>query len=134
MISNFFTRFSLVSIFILLSACSFIQSKPDTDIVRDLSSKRLDFLMSLDYKSAYGLMSPGYRSTKSIDRFKLDFGGAHNIRSHVFRSISCSPDSCSLLVDVEYELNNISPGFKVVRSNDETWIKVDNNWWFFNSK
>lgn len=118
----------------MTAACSTHQPKSDEQVVESLSLQRLELLQELDFEAAYELMSPGYRQTRDLDRFKFDFGGAGTIRSFKFKSASCEEDQCSTYVDVEYDLGANAPGLKIVRTNIESWIRVDGKWWFVKSE
>lgn len=139
MASYFASVCRLACVALFLSACS-IQGQytdgglTDEQLIERMSLERLGYLKSLDYEEAYKLMSPGYRSIKDINRFKLDFGGSHNIRGFEFESASCDSDVCTSYVKVTYELGGSAGGLNVVRTNIETWAKIDGRWWFMKSK
>lgn len=137
--SYFVSVCRLACVALFLSACS-TQGQytggqlTDEQLIEKMSLERLGYLKSLNYEEAYKLMSPGYRSVKDINRFKLDFGGSHNIRGFEFDSVACDDDVCTSYVNVTYELGGSAGGLNVVRTNIETWAKIDGRWWFMKSK
>lgn len=124
----------LAFVVLLLSACSTQGKYTDEQIVERLSLERLGLLKALNYEKAYDLMSPGYRSVKDLNRFKLDFGGSNNIRGFEFESVVCEDDVCTSYVNVTYDLGASGGGLNVVRTNIETWAKIDGRWWFMKSR
>ena len=128
------SMFRLACFSLLLSACSAQGVYTDEQIVEKLSLERLGFLSSLNYEEAYDLMSPGYRSVKDLNRFKLDFGGSNSIRGFELQSVVCEVDVCTSYVNVTYDLGASAGGLNVVRTNIETWAKIDGQWWFMKSQ
>lgn len=120
----------VVMLAVMSAACSSLQPKTDEQVVAELSLKRMELLQDLDFEAAYELMSPGYRQTRDIKMFMMDNGGAGTIQSFTSRSVICEEDQCTSYIDVEYDLGANAPGLKVVRTNIESWIRVDGKWWF----
>ena len=128
-----FKRLRLLSVAVLsllVLGCATHQEKTDEQVVGDLSQKRLSLLKAGDVNGAYALMSPGYRAQKTIEHFKMDFGGAANIVSFKGQSVSCEVGRCEVYVDVEYSRPAFSPNLNIVRTNIETWIKINDEWWY----
>ena len=122
------------------SACSMLPTKTDAEIVENRSALRLAALKKLDFEKAYTFMSPGYRSIKGLDRFKLDYAGAVNMLDFNVNSVECSLDTCSVLVASDYKVAIVGRGFSVKkplvidRVNKETWIRTEGKWWFVKSE
>jgi hypothetical protein len=125
---------------LLFSACSMLPTKTDTDIVESRSALRLEALKKLDFEKAYTYMSPGYRSIKGLDRFKLENAGAVNLLDFQVQPAECVEDTCQVLVNSNYKITIVSPGFSVKkplnieRASKETWIRTDGQWWFVKSE
>lgn len=135
-----FSRFILLMVIIGLSACAVMQPKTDEEVVERRSASRLEALKKLDFEKAYTYMSPGYRSIKALDRFKLDYAGAVNMLDFNVNSVECSLDTCSVLVASDYKVAIVGRGFSVKkplvidRVNKETWIRTEGKWWFVKSE
>jgi len=125
---------------LLFSACSMLPTKTDTDIVESRSFLRMNALKKLDFEKAYTYMSPGYRSVKGLDRFKLENAGAANLLSFNVQTAECAEDTCQVLVNSSYKVTIVSPGFSAKKplnigyTNKETWIRTDGQWWFVKSE
>ena len=137
---KFFSRFILLAIILGASACAVMQPKTDEEIVEKRSALRLEALKKLDFEKAYTYMSPGYRSIKGLDRFKLDYAGAVNMLGFNVDSVECNMDTCSVLVASDYKVAIVGRGFSATkplvidRVNKETWIRSDGKWWFVKSE
>lgn len=125
---------------LLFSACSMLPTKTDTDIVESRSALRLEALKKLDFEKAYTYMSPGYRSVKDLNRFKLENAGAVNLLDFNVQSTECVADTCHVLVASDYKITMVGRGFSVKnplvidRVSKETWIRTDGQWWFVKSE
>jgi len=100
----------------------------------------MNALKKLDFEKAYTYMSPGYRSVKGLDRFKLENAGAANLLSFNVQTAECAEDTCQVLVNSSYKVTIVSPGFSAKKplnigyTNKETWIRTDGQWWFVKSE
>lgn len=123
----------LASLALGLGACSVLQPKTDSQQVEARSQKRMDLIMAGKTEKAYEYMTPGYRATNGVPRFRADFaaGASRFIESNVSSS-SCEEDVCTVKVAIKY--NHVSSiGSKPIpieRSTEERWIRIDNQWWF----
>lgn len=121
------------------SACSMLPTKTDAEIVESRSALRMEALKKLDFEKAYTYMSPGYRSIKGLDRFKLENAGAVNLLDFQVQPAECVEDTCQVLVNSNYNITIVSPGFSVKkplnieRVSKETWIRTGGKWWFVKS-
>lgn len=129
-----FKFFGVLVLALLASACSTYQTKTDEQVVEGKALERLKYLDALDFEKAYQFMTPGYREVKDLEAFRFDFGGSKDILSYKLHSLSCADDQCIVLMDVEYDRSKQLKGLKVVRTNKETWIRVDGKWWFAKSE
>ncbi|TRX74078.1 DUF4864 domain-containing protein [Pseudomonas mangiferae] len=120
----------------LLTACGTFKPKSDDQIVTDRGEQRLQALKQGDYEKAYSFMSPTYRATSSLDRFKATVGrGAAMMQDYKVGEAKCEVDTCTLQVSANYHF--LDKGARVPtkpmtvpRTNLERWIKVDGDWWF----
>lgn len=125
---------------IFFSACSMLPTKTDAEIVESRSALRLEALKNLDFEKAYSYMSPGYRSVKELDRFKLDYAGSVNMLDFDVQSAECVEDTCNVLVGSHYKITMVGRGFSakkplvIDRVSKETWIRTDGKWWFVKSE
>ena len=122
------------------SACSMLPTKTDVKVVEQRSTLRLEALKKLDFEKAYSYMSPGYRSVKSLGRFKAENAGAVNILDFNVQSAECVEDTCHVLVSSNYKMVMVGRGFSIKnpliidRESKETWIRTEGKWWFVKSE
>lgn len=132
-VSRFFGVFCF---FLVLTGCSVFQPKDDVAIVSDRSQSRMDALKAGNYEEAYSFMSPGYRSTNSLEHFKANnVRGVARLDSATVSGASCDSDSCTVKVQANYYYqgkDQILTGkpMLIERLNEERWIKADGKWWY----
>ena len=124
---------SVLAILFLLSACAAMRPPPEPPEER--SQKRWDALIANDYETAYSYFSPGYRSTVSIDDFRLAmmartirWAGATVVRTH-----DCEELRCVVIVKVDYIARTRLPGvgsYAMAQGAEENWINMDGVWYF----
>ena len=125
---------------VFFSACSTLSTKTDTEIVEHRSALRFEALKKLDFEKAYTYMSPGYRSVKDLNRFKLENAGAVNLLDFNVLSAECAEDTCQVLVKSFYKMAIPLPGMSmknpltIDRVSKETWIRTGGKWWFVKSE
>lgn len=125
-----------------LSACSVLQPKTDEERVFYLAEKRQAALLKHDFDKAYTFMSPGYREVNSIPRFTADNQGAYSLVSTEVDKVICEDDACKVYVKIEFDARVLMgsmgrPSAETMvlpRVNRETWVRLDNKWWFSRSE
>ena len=139
---KFFSRMVLLILVFGVSACSVFQQETDDERVFALVEQRQIALLKQDFEEAYTYMSPGYRELNSIKRFIGDNEGVYSWVSSNVDSVSCEDDVCKAYVSSEFDVTALMAGVgkpsteKMIlpRVNRETWIKLDNKWWFSKSE
>ena len=133
------SRLILLTVVVGMSGCSAIQPKTDEQRVIALAEQRQAAFLDKDFEKAYKYMSPGYRSLKGLDRFKLENAGAVNLLGFNVQSADCTEDTCRVLVIGDYKITLAGRGFStkkpliIDRASTETWIRTDGKWWFVKS-
>ena len=137
MISNFdiAKRVGLVGLvcsLLLLSACEKSES------IEERATARWDVLLSGDMTSAYEYLSPGYRSSVSLEQYQrsllvrqVNWTKANYIESE------CLEDSCKVWISIDYSVRGALPGvkeFKGVQKIVESWVRVDGVWYLVPEK
>lgn len=124
---------SVLAVLFLISACATMKTPPEPPEVR--SQKRWDALLVDDHAAAYSYLSPGYRSTVSIDDFRLAMM-ARTIRwagATVVRTRDCEELRCVVIVKVDYIARTRLPGvgsYAMSQGAEENWINMDGVWYF----
>ncbi len=118
-----------------LTACGDV--KPSLTLeerVGQRAQARVDAMVSGDYKTAYNYYTPGYRSTVAQEDFivrfkvsKVKWTGAR------LADVNCTDGVCNARMDVDYFVDEPLRGvseFRNTRRIGETWIQVDDEWYF----
>ncbi len=122
----------LVCSLLVLSACEKSES------IEERASARWDVLLSGDTTSAYEYLSPGYRSSVSLEQYQrslltrqVGWDSADYIESE------CTEDSCKVRISIGYTVRGALPGvkeFKGVQKIEESWVRVDGVWYLVPEK
>jgi hypothetical protein len=124
---------------LLLSACT--PSEPpaeamqtDGDVVMERAQARWDALIAGDHETGYGYYTPGFREQMPLVDFTID------LRSRPIQwvaaqvvSADCDGDRCTVETEVEYRVPSAPAqmsGMGNRRPIEETWIRIDDAWWF----
>jgi hypothetical protein len=94
-----------VLIFSLLSACATSGSKSGEEKIENRAQARWDALLAGDIETAYGYLSPGYRSSVSL----IDYGVDLRVRrvhwtSATYKEHSCENKICDVKFIVGYRI------------------------------
>lgn len=134
-------RLSVLAVILSVSACAVIQPKTDEERVFQLAEKRQAALLAHDFKKAYTFMSPGYRELNTVEKLMSDYVGVYSWKSSEVLGATCEDDVCKVNVEVFVDIGLMqstkTPDDErvlVPRVNRETWLKMDNKWWFSKSQ
>ena len=138
---NMFRRLVLLMVVLGVSACAVIEPKAEEHVFA-LAEQRQAALLKHEFDKAYQYMSPGYRQLNSLEQFTTKNMGVYAWESSNVLNSECEEDICKVNVAIEYDSARMfNTGRKPVaekriisRVNIETWIKLDNKWWFSKSQ
>lgn len=120
---------------LLLAACAGPGGRAPAEVsVEERAQERWDYLVEREFGNAWNLHSPGFRETTPRDEFERDMR-RRPIRWLVaeVRSAECEGDRCDVRVAVTYQAIAAPAGqrrIRMTRNIDETWIRLDGQWWF----
>jgi len=119
-----------------LSACT-TTPRTENNIEKRVTA-RWSAVLSDDLASAYEFFSPGYRSSVSLTQYqrsillmRVKWTGARYLESE------CEETTCKVKVSLDYTLYGAVPGvksFEGTRDIDESWVLIDDNWYFVPDK
>lgn len=122
----------LVCSLLVLSACEKSES------IEERATARWDVLLSGDMTAAYEYLSPGYRSSVSLEQYQrslltrqVGWDSADYIESE------CVEDSCKVKISIGYSVRGALPGvkeFKGVQKVEESWVSVNGVWYLVPEK
>jgi hypothetical protein len=135
------SRLALLTVVLGVTACAVIQPKTDEERVVALSEQRQAALLEHDFKKAYQYVSPGYRQLNNLESFTSDNIGVYSWESSEVLGATCEDEICKVNVKVIFDMGLLKDArgpkpekFLVPRINKETWVKLDNKWWFSKSQ
>jgi len=117
---------------LLAAGCS---SKDPAELVRQRAVERWDLLAGKHAVKAYDYLSPGYRSTHTLEQYVAFIATARmQWKSAKVDSVQCEPDVCTAKLTVVA----ILPGAIMQRPSDmeypapvvEKWVRSDGQWFF----
>lgn len=120
-----------LGIFLLASCVTTPQSESG---VEQRVVARWGALLEGDYIGAYDFLSPGYRSSVSLNQYqrslllsKVRWTSAKYIESE------CTDNVCKVKNSLDYALHGALPGvntFNGTQIVEESWVLVDGDWYF----
>jgi len=117
----------------LLAGCA--TTPPATEqSVEERAQARWDHLVTQDFDAAWEYYTPGFRETTPVRAFDRDMSRRpiRWLEANVLSS-NCEEDRCAVSVAVTYQALAAPAGqrrMRVTRNLDETWIRLDGQWWF----
>jgi hypothetical protein len=119
-----------------LGGCAGISGGTPEEQVTRLAQKRWEALIKRDFNAAYEYLQPGYRAVRSADAYKNSFGSAGQWLSAEVNAATCEPERCT--VKVRLVTKNFAPQTmrslpQITTVVDETWVRDEGNWWFYES-
>jgi hypothetical protein len=78
---------------------------------------------------AYALINPAYRSVRSVDQYRAQFGSG-SVKTAEVVNVTCAPQRCTvkmkLVAGVALPMINLR---ELVTHVDEVWLLEDGSWW-----
>lgn len=119
----------------VLSACATLSSPPE-ERVGERVRARYAALIADDYQGAHKFYTPAFRKSWTYRELLLVRPPVVKYVKANLVSVKCATeDVCDVGVEVVYRtaggIRGIPDGFESSRYNDEKWIRVDGEWWFY---
>jgi hypothetical protein len=122
---------ALICTVLLLQACA--AAGKQTETIEDRVNGRWAALLGNDIESAYAYLTPGYRSSVSLEQYKRAIASRKmKWTSAKYVKSDCDENNCTVQVDIGFTVYGVLPGVKSMNSSqfaEETWILVDKNWY-----
>ena len=120
--------------FSALTACESGSEGSMPDDIEARAQARWDALTGGDVETAYQYLSPGYRSSISLDTYRLRLLN-QRVRwtGGEVTGSSCGESACTVDVAISYEIKRPFEGLDEVtstRQSTEDWVRADNQWWY----
>jgi len=116
---------------LLAGACSVTPVRPQG--IEERAQLRWDMVLKGNLEEAYQYLSPGFRSSISLEQYqkslksqRVQWTGAEYSKSE------CLESSCKVTILLRFSLIGVLPGVPRFNSQtdiEENWVKVDDKWW-----
>ena len=139
--SAFFSRFfrrrvlllvGLGAAAMLAAGCDTLQPKAPEEIVLERAEARWAALVDGDFETAWTYTQPGFRAVVKQNRYHRRFGAAGTWKGAQVHEADCEAERCKVRVRVTTLVD--MPRFRnreVTSSFDETWVREDGQWWYY---
>lgn len=120
---------SAVVMGVLLTGCAALQPASPEEAVTKRADQRWKALMAADWAKAYSFLTPAFRSTMSVERYRERFVGVPRWTNVTVKSAKCEPEKCTVVVRIEAEYGARS-GIQTLSTDvPETWLQEDGTWY-----
>jgi hypothetical protein len=116
-----------------ISACANLDAAKPEDMVRQRATERWQALVKGEFIRAYSYNAPGFKAVVTADAFRNKFGGAVVWLGAEVVSVNCE-DSNKCIAGIKLEFKPALSARKIepmVNYFDETWLRDEGQWWFF---
>lgn len=129
----------LAAAVLLLSACAGMPGRggetPEAEVAERVKA-RYAALVAKKYETAYGFFTPSFRQSWTYREYMLMRPPVVTYSSAERISVKCATqEACEVGVNVTYtpsaDVRGVPKGLEVSRFNEEKWIRVDGQWWFY---
>ena len=121
---------------LLLFACA--TTTPTENSIEKRATERWNAVLSDDLASAYEYLSPGYRSSVTLNQYirsvllmRVKWTGAKYVES------ACTETTCKVRISIDYALYGALPGvssFNGTQTVTENWVSSDGVWYLVPDK
>jgi len=125
--------FCIIGLAFVLLACSEPPRSP-AEIVAERAQARWDAVIDRDPESSYEYQTPGYREKASVMDHAIRFSRRQITWAAAdVLGAECIEDRCNVEVMVTYRADGapgVLSGLEGSRAIEETWILIENEWWY----
>ncbi|HMT81937.1 MAG TPA: hypothetical protein PKA18_00580 [Ottowia sp.] len=135
-VSPFRRRTALASLVVAgalaLAGCAALQPKTPEEIVTQRVEARWDALIKGDFPAAWAYTQPAYRAIVKQADYAKTFGAGGQWRGVQVHQVSCEAERCTVRIRLTTRVT-LPPfrGQELTGALDETWVREDGNWWYY---
>lgn len=117
-----------------LAGCAALQPKTPEEIVTQRVEERWAALIKSDFETAWNYTQPAYRAIVKQTNYAKTFGSAGQWRGVQVHQVSCEAERCTVRIRLTTRVT-VPPfrGHDLVGAMDETWVREDGQWWYYQS-
>lgn len=112
-----------------LAGCATTPTTPE-EAVKERATQYWQARIAGKPAQAYALLTPAYRSVRTLEQYTLQYGSPGGITAAEVASVQCAPEKCTarvkLTTKVPLPMLNMD---KISTYVDETWLPDGGTWW-----
>ena len=115
-----------------LAGCASLQPKTPEQIVTERVEARWAALIKGDFDKAWEYTQPGFKVVVRQADYRKRFGAAGQWKGVQVHAVTCEAERCSARIRLSSTVT--TPQFKgmdITGYIDETWVREDGQWWFY---
>ena len=115
-----------------LGGCAALQPKTPEQVVQERAEARWAALIDGDFEKAWTYTQPGYRAIVKQKAYFRQFSGAGQWLGAQVHQATCEAERCTVRIRLTTKVL-IPPfaGRDMVGAIDETWVREDGQWWYY---
>lgn len=123
---------SMLGVVVLAAGCATVPATPE-DVVKARAEQRWQALIKSEFTKAYEYTTPAYKAIHPADKYFSARGTAAQWKSATVLSVECSEtDKCLAKVRLDAVISGVPKAVRDVSTVlDETWLREDGQWWYF---
>jgi hypothetical protein len=125
---------ALLAAGLALAGCAALQPKTPEEQVRQRAEERWATLIKGDFEKAWTYTQPAFRAIVKQAEYRKRFGAGGQWRGAQVHDVSCEAERCTARIRLTTRVT--MPPFRnhdLTGAFDETWIREDGNWWYYQS-
>ena len=115
-----------------LAACAALQPKTPEQVVTERVEQRWAALIKGDFDKAWDYTQPGFKAVVQKADYRKRFGAAGQWKGVQVHEVKCEAERCSARLRLTTAV--LLPQYKGMEINgfiDETWVREDGQWWYY---
>ena len=115
-----------------LAGCAALQPQTTEQLVAQRAEARWAALLDGDFHQAWTFTQPGFRALVKQKDYRKRFGAAGAWKGAQIHKVECQPERCT--VNLRLTSVVLAPPFtgqEMVGYINETWVREDGQWWYY---
>lgn len=116
-----------------LAGCAALAPATPEQAVQERAGQYWQARIAGQYQQAYALTPPSYRKVRTLEQFRLQYGGPVSVQQAQVVRVRCeTAQKCTALMKIGGEPT--LPGIKAAIMSthvDEAWVMEDGQWWHY---
>ena len=114
-----------------LSGCALLApSTPEAEVTAR-AQQRWKALIASDWSAAHAFLTPAFRTTMPVERYRERFVGVPRWKKVTVQSARCESEKCTVVVRIEAEYG-ARKGLETLSTEmPETWLHENGQWYFY---